>query len=54
MVSTALVQLLCPSYGAGGADYTIFHGVLGVILALRISLSSIVATTGSGEVDSTT
>ena len=37
--------------GAGDADIAVFHAILGVVLALRISISSIVSTTGSGVVD---
>ena len=51
MVTAAVVQLLGPACGAGDADATVFHGVLGPILVLRISLSSIISTTGSGVVD---
>ena len=50
MLTAAVVQILGPVYDAGVADATVFHAVLGAILALRISLSSIVSTIGSGVV----
>ena len=36
-----------PAYVAGDADALVVQGVLGMILALRISFSSIVSTTGA-------
>ena len=51
MVTTAVMFLLNPACGAGDMDGSVFHGVLGAILALWISLSSIVLATGSGVVD---
>ena len=51
VVTAALVQLHGLACSACDADVTVFHTVLEVMLALRISLSSIVSTTGSGVVD---
>ena len=51
-VTAVVVQLLGLICGTGDADASVLHGVLGAILALQISLSSIVSTTGSGVVDS--
>ena len=51
VVTAAVVYLLGLACGAGNADVAVFQGVLESILALRISLSSIVSTTGSGVVD---
>ena len=51
MLTAAVVYLLGTACGAGDADALVFHCVLGAILALRISLSSIVSTTGSGVLD---
>ena len=53
MVTAAVVKLLGPACGAGDADVAVIQGGLGVILALWISLSSIVSTAGSGVVDRT-
>ena len=52
VVTAAVVQLLGPACGAGDADAAVFQAVLGAILALRISASSIVSTTGSSVVHS--
>ena len=50
-MTAAVVWVLGPACGAGDMDTTVFQGVLGAILALWISLSFIVSTTGSGVVD---
>ena len=54
VITAALVQLLGLACGAGDADGVVFQGVLGAILALRMSLSSILPTTESGVVDGAT
>ena len=51
VVTAAVVWLLGPACGAGGTDTIPFHSVLGAILVLQISFSSIASTTGSGVVD---
>ena len=53
-MTAAMVQLLGPAYAASDTDATVFHVVLVEILALQIFLSSIVSTTGRGELDSPT
>ena len=51
VINAAVVQLLGLACGVDSIDATVFYSVLGAILALQISLSSIVSTTGSGVVD---
>ena len=55
LVATVVVVLLFgPTCGASGAEATAFYDMLVAILALQISLSSIVSTIGSGVVDGAT
>ena len=51
VVTAAVVLLLGPACGAGDSDAKLLCVMLGAILALRISLSSIISTTGIGVVD---
>ena len=53
VVPAAVVQLLGLGCGVGGADATVFHAVLGAIMALRMFLSTTVSTPESGLVDGT-
>ena len=54
VVSAAITYLLRVARGTSGVDIGVFYSILGAILALVISLSSILTTTGTGMADSAT
>ena len=50
VVTAAVVQLLGPACTVRDTDAAVFHGALGGILVLGLSVSSIISITGSGVV----